>query len=723
MPSRMVSGLLLALAFVSASGSQPDEQTQSPSVPAIAMEFMGGSGGGLQVNATDGWEFAVKTLVTVTSLGVWDYEADGLNSEIPVGLWDADGELLAKATVPAGTAAPSTDGFRYVAIAPITLRAGENYIIGAAYTPETKENIGGGNTSARFFSDGAIRWVKRRRTIRQTELAFPKTTNTSVSGVPNPGGFGPNFLIEKPTTPRRYYRTYRLEAPNKYVMLDLAESEDGIHNRDPVIQWTLFAHKDGTLTQVLVNGKPFGVGPEALKSANANTKELAATLQKATLVRPNVRVTAPSWVRYADVTKAVDAATGPRVTLQVRRTAPARIEFSTLRDTQLPLVTPGADGRFVDRGDYVEDSWTGLLWQKDGATSGKKNFQQAAEYAAELKLGGLTDWRVPTIEELATVFPAVDAPFSGTKYTKEQCCAPPHEYASYWTSELDTKSEDYAYVYHWYASGGANNCYASRNFVYVRAVHDPLDEIADSARKTARRVSEPASKQTRGEHSAQNERQNSRAIQQDRIEGTVQSTKQRIVSFLRSNVVGRSVVGKVSTSIDRGRLESVFERRTTFARLLESPNGFGFDEVLRIRESITPRGSKNRSEASSRNADRTVILRHQYSIRASTGELVGYTREISGNSDRLSAAAVVKRGRVSFENGVLTIRTSTVGYDDHVSVKGPKPGGFRSQTQYSIIEGQLRRVQANEYFEVDPDTDVKTPDRRETELLVEDETP
>ena len=36
--------------------------------------------------------------------------------------------------------------------------------------------------------------------------------------------------------------------------------------------------------------------------------------------------------------------------------------------------------------------------------------------------------------------------------------------------------DDYAYVYQWYADGGANNCYASRNFAYVRCVHDPIKE-------------------------------------------------------------------------------------------------------------------------------------------------------------------------------------------------------------------------------------------------------
>lgn len=139
--------------------------------------------------------------------------------------------------------------------------------------------------------------------------------------------------------------------------------------------------------------------------------------------------------------------------------------------------TTTTEPRFRDRGDYVEDTRTGLLWQKDGDRSGRLNFYEAAEYASELKLGGLSGWRVPTRQELAAVFPAVEAPFEDTKYTEQPCCKGPHEkdFYGYWTSERDTRRPDYAYVYQWYADGGANNCIASRNHAYVRCVHDPVE--------------------------------------------------------------------------------------------------------------------------------------------------------------------------------------------------------------------------------------------------------
>lgn len=148
--------------------------------------------------------------------------------------------------------------------------------------------------------------------------------------------------------------------------------------------------------------------------------------------------------------------------------------FGDAKDDKTP-----APMRWVDRGDVVEDRKTGLLWQKDGKSSGKMNFYEAKAYAKKLKLGGMTGWRVPTQEELKGIFPATERPFVNSGYTELPCCKGAPEFRSYWTSELDTRKDDYAYVYHWYHKGGANNCFASRNRVYVRCVHDPLMPSAE----------------------------------------------------------------------------------------------------------------------------------------------------------------------------------------------------------------------------------------------------
>jgi Protein of unknown function (DUF1566) len=134
----------------------------------------------------------------------------------------------------------------------------------------------------------------------------------------------------------------------------------------------------------------------------------------------------------------------------------------------------GGRPRFIDRGEFVEDTRTGLLWQKDGAASGKRNYYEAIKYATGLRLGGQAGWRVPTRAELGAIFPAVEAPFTNTQYNRAAFGKGTGEYPSYWTVTLDVRLPDYAYVYQWYADGGANNCSAGGNAAYVRCVHDPL---------------------------------------------------------------------------------------------------------------------------------------------------------------------------------------------------------------------------------------------------------
>lgn len=133
----------------------------------------------------------------------------------------------------------------------------------------------------------------------------------------------------------------------------------------------------------------------------------------------------------------------------------------------------GVDPKFIDHGSYVKDTSTGLFWQKDGKMSGKLNFYQSADYADTLSLGGFSDWRVPTSEEYASIFPAVYPPFINTSYTNswDPGSAKFYDYDSYWTCEIAGDIEDdYAILYHWYRDGGKNGVYASSNYVYVRCV-------------------------------------------------------------------------------------------------------------------------------------------------------------------------------------------------------------------------------------------------------------
>ena len=57
--------------------------------------------------------------------------------------------------------------------------------------------------------------------------------------------------------------------------------------------------------------------------------------------------------------------------------------------------------RFTDNGDgTITDTSTGLTWQQED--DGKEyNWFEANEYAKKLSLAGYSDWRLPSVDELA----------------------------------------------------------------------------------------------------------------------------------------------------------------------------------------------------------------------------------------------------------------------------------------------------------------------------------
>ncbi len=62
-----------------------------------------------------------------------------------------------------------------------------------------------------------------------------------------------------------------------------------------------------------------------------------------------------------------------------------------------------SDGRaFIDGGDTIKDTKTGLMWAKEG--SGKTmNYEEAERYCHECNIGGHNDWRMPTVDELESL--------------------------------------------------------------------------------------------------------------------------------------------------------------------------------------------------------------------------------------------------------------------------------------------------------------------------------
>jgi len=146
----------------------------------------------LPKNRTEGWIFNVERDVTVTHLGIFNFNSSGpgLDFSHQVAIWNENGSTpLAAATVPAGTAASQRWPFRYVPLGtPVVLEGGNTYIIGAFYPPENTDRV---NTHPSSITPGSY----------INYLGYSKATGGFVK--PNQpdsryDNFGPNFLMIPP---------------------------------------------------------------------------------------------------------------------------------------------------------------------------------------------------------------------------------------------------------------------------------------------------------------------------------------------------------------------------------------------------------------------------------------------------------------------------------------------------------------------------------------------
>lgn len=89
------------------------------------------------------------------------------------------------------------------------------------------------------------------------------------------------------------------------------------------------------------------------------------------------------------------------------------------------------DGRLLDLGNGTcQDVKTGQIWQQ-GTSPKLKTLEKANEYIKTLNLGGYTDWRLPTVNELYDLHLTVDLHENGNCTLKSE--------GSYWSDEPDDK--------------------------------------------------------------------------------------------------------------------------------------------------------------------------------------------------------------------------------------------------------------------------------------------
>lgn len=151
----------------------------------VALSFTGGIFTAGPRPVTIGWSFTANEDIVVTALGYWDQTpATPLGEDHLVGLWTDGGALLGSTTVLTNSSLLSN--FRYAASQPLSLSAGQTYVIGALIVSPVDNAYIGNN--AMVTTAPQITFNGARIISGSAALTFPSST-----AGPAGGRFGPNF--------------------------------------------------------------------------------------------------------------------------------------------------------------------------------------------------------------------------------------------------------------------------------------------------------------------------------------------------------------------------------------------------------------------------------------------------------------------------------------------------------------------------------------------------
>src|SRR5262245_43898371 len=133
-------------------------------------------GSGANQNQSVGWQFDVLSPITVSGLGWYDQNADGLDTQHTVGIWNPSGTLLQSVLLPSGTGAALDGQFRTIMFAPIVLSPGVGYIVGGENFATNVERLA---ADVSFTINPAVSFVDA--TFSAVNSGFTRPTQFSVA--------------------------------------------------------------------------------------------------------------------------------------------------------------------------------------------------------------------------------------------------------------------------------------------------------------------------------------------------------------------------------------------------------------------------------------------------------------------------------------------------------------------------------------------------------------
>ena len=176
----------------------------------------------------------------------------------------------------------------------------------------------------------------------------------------------------------------------------------------------------------------------------------------------------------------------------------------------------------------------------------------------------------------------------------------------------------------------------------------------------------------------------------------------RIYDFLENNVVNRTLLMEREGTLAGGAVGYSFRREATLCNLVRSAASFRYDGIYRISQKNWD-VDKGQKTGEPRTEDRLMVVRYEFGLRESTGEVTGYMHTLT--STRREWGGSTSTYRVRLQGDRLEVQSQTGLYDDYFGPGGSFfPGASIDTQQWFLRDGKLVCESQTKVYRVNPET-------------------
>jgi hypothetical protein len=184
------------------------------------------------------------------------------------------------------------------------------------------------------------------------------------------------------------------------------------------------------------------------------------------------------------------------------------------------------------------------------------------------------------------------------------------------------------------------------------------------------------------------------------------SDPSKLIRFIKENLIGRVIVAPpTTTTIENGKIRSIYEEDVVYSNFAETSAGFAFDLTNLSRGTRYTSSTTGKDFVAEGSLNAVRVLRYEMTFRRSTGHILGFARFISSTNPIDPMTGTVFRVRMWLSGDILEVEEIMCGYADIESGSG----GFQAiaidgRYKYECIDGNLAVSYQQSTFIVNPDT-------------------